>query len=250
MKRFNGIIYSHQTGLTADLYLPEDTSSAPLLVFLHGGGIEGGDKTENSASFELLAGHGIAVASADYRLYPSTRFPEFIWDAAQVVAWAYGGCGGHFNSDRIFVGGASAGAYISMLLSFDTTYLSSLGVDRNKIAGFIFDAGQPTVHFNVLRERGEDTRLIRVDEASPMYFLRSPDTGDKTRYLFIAADNDIPCRLEQTRLMIKSMLHLGYPKESVCFKLMEGFGHCAYHGAKADGRDIYSELLLSFICNE
>ena len=108
MKRLNGIIYSPQTGLTTDLYLPEDTSSAPLLVFFHGGGIEGGDKTENAASFELLAGHGIAVASADYRLYPNTRFPEFIRDAAQAVAWACSGCGGNFSSDSIFVGGASA----------------------------------------------------------------------------------------------------------------------------------------------
>ena len=43
-------------------------------------------------------------------------------------------------------------------------------------AGFIHDAGQPTSHFNVLKELGKDSKRIIVDETAPMYFVGMDET--------------------------------------------------------------------------
>ena len=46
------------------------------------------------------------------------------------------------------------------------------GIDSMKdIAGYLHDTPQPTTHFNILRERGIDTKAIRVDEAAPLYYI-------------------------------------------------------------------------------
>ena len=55
-------------------------------------------------------------------------------------------------TENLYVGGSSAGAYIAMMLCFDPAYLKPYGVSN--IQGYLFDAGQPTVHFRVLKERG------------------------------------------------------------------------------------------------
>ena len=71
-----------------DYYPPDDPASSPLYVFFHGGGLENGDRGNGSDPvFSELSERGIGVATADYRMYPKARFPEFIEDAARAVAW-------------------------------------------------------------------------------------------------------------------------------------------------------------------
>jgi len=229
-----------------DLYLPDCEGKAPLFIFFHGGGIENGDKAD-PGSFAELAESGIAVASANYRLYPEAKFPEFIEDAAAAVAWCMKKSGEEFSG--VYVGGSSAGSNLSMMLAFDEHYLMQYGISPNEIDGYFFDAGQPTTHYNVLRERGLDTRLVRVDEAAPIYFLKDAKDVEKfPKYLFIVTDNDMPVRLEQNVMMIKTMEHFGYPKEKIQFLMIPGYEHTGYMGVKnADGTSFYAKLIRSFI---
>lgn len=227
-----------------DIYCADDNEKHPLFVFFHGGGLEGGDKGDGSCeTFRILAERGITVATADYRMYPKAHFPDYICDAALCVAW----CRDNIPHSEIYVGGSSAGAYLSMMLAFDTHYLSLYGIDsksKDDIAGFFCDSGQPTVHFNILRERGLDTRLIRVDESAPVYHISEQHFPDKLpRYDLIVSDNDIVCRLEQNRMLYRTMLQMGYPESKVKFTLMEGYSHTGYNG---DSR-LYSEMIENFI---
>ena len=138
-----------------------------------------------------------------------------------------------------------------MMLAFDAHYLGKHGIDaydRNQIAGYFFDAGQPTTHFNVLRERGLDTRLVRVDEAAPLYFIEEPKSPENLpKYEFVVADNDMAGRLEQTELLCRTMFHVGYPDELVTFTYMEGYGHTGYCGVVKDGKSLYAEMIKTFI---
>ena len=95
-----------------DLYLP-DLSEKPNRVFLylHGGGLEGGDKSDAAGWAESLTCQGIALASANYRMYPGAHFPEFIQDCAQAVSWLVHSAGAYLDAERLFVGGSSAGGY-------------------------------------------------------------------------------------------------------------------------------------------
>jgi len=79
------------------------------------------------------------------------------------------------------------------------------------------------VHFNVLRERGMDTRLERIDEAAPLYYLSA--SIPLPRLLLICYEDDLPCRVTQNRLMLESILHF-QPDAPVGICVLPG-GHVA-----------------------
>lgn len=232
-----------------DYYPAERPDASPLFVFFHGGGLESGDRGNGSDPvFTELARRGISVATADYRMYPAARFPDFVTDAARCAAW----CKEHLPHRGLVVGGSSAGGYLSMMLALAGEYLAVWGIDsgdRRQIAGYFCDSGQPTVHFNILRERGLDTRLIRVDEAAPLWHVGPVADPDKLPLVaLIVADNDMENRLEQNRLLRRTMLHLGWPAEKVPFTLMEGYGHTGYNYAvHADGSLVYPPMIEEFV---
>ena len=216
--------------------------SLAIFAYFHGGGIVSGSKGGDGEAFvKTLVDAGYAVVKANYRLYSSASYPDFINDAALCVGYVkfhiseYGG-----DPEKIVVGGSSAGAYIAMMLAFDSFYLSRYCKSPNRIAGWVFDAGQPTTHFNVLKERGIDSRAIVVDRAAPLFHIRQY-SGLKPMIIF-AADRDMPGRLEQTHLMINTLKQFGYPEENIIFEYMEGYTHCKY-----TGQQIFADKVLAFL---
>jgi len=108
--------------LCLDLHLPATSPSmpdAPLVVYAHGGGFLLGDKADAERERLLgLAGHGVAVASINYRTAAQALFPAQIHDMLAAVRWlrANGGTYG-VRSDRIGVWGASAGGYLASMVA-------------------------------------------------------------------------------------------------------------------------------------
>ncbi len=83
-------------------------------------------------------------------------------------------------------------------------YLHNAQVDTNGIIAFVSDSAQMTTHFNVLRERGIDSRMERIDEAAPLYYVGINPVCKPL--LIIYYENDMPCRPEQNILIYKSLL--------------------------------------------
>ncbi len=225
-----------------DLHLP-DCEEFSVFIYFHGGGIEAGSKEQKF--IEALVNKGVAVVCANYRMYPSAVFPEFIRDAAAAVAWTYKHIGEYGKCNKFFVGGSSAGGYLSMMLCFNKAYLAPYKIDPAQIDGFIHDAGQPTTHFNVLRERGIDSRRVIVDEAAPLYYI-----GQESEYapmLFIVSDNDMENRYEQTMLVLSTLKHLRYDQSKIELKVMNG-GHCHYvRKQDEDGNYIFADMIYDYI---
>ena len=219
-----------------DIYLP-DKESFKVFVYIHGGGIEstGGDKTCCRPVAEYVASQGIAFVSVDYRLYPQAMYPQFILDCAEAVGWVYEHIGEYGNCEGIYVGGSSAGGYISMMLCFDDKYLAPYKLPADTIKGYVHDAGQPTVHFNVLRERGIDSRRVIIDESAPLYHIGKADSYPPM--LFIVSDNDIKNRYEQIQLTISTLKHFEYDESKIYYKLMHGT-HCHYSRSEEFGKMI------------
>ena len=245
------LAYQEEAGTAGmlDLYLPEGEVCGALLIFYHGGGLEGGDKADNRGVYQELAEAGVAVVSANYHMYPEAKYPAFVEDAARCVAWSLEHVKEYISFERVFIGGISAGSYLSMMLHFQPRFLAECGVEESAIAGYIFDAGQPTVHYNILRERGMDTRTVRVDEAAPIYYLdqERPENKDQ-RYLFLISDNDIVGRKEQNELLMRTMEAYHYDKSQIEYRILCGYGHTEYTGVTDEaGKYPYAALLLNFI---
>ena len=234
-----------------DLYIPQTDKPCPVLLYFHGGGLESGSrKAVMQTPIGLLPQDGIALISIDYRMYPRAEFPDFLEDAAKAVAWAMKEKHDGFRFNKFYLGGVSAGAYISMMLYFDERYLGKYAISPNQLEGCLFDGGQPTVHFNVLRERGVDTRAVRLDDAAPLYFIDKTvkDPARTPRFLIFTAENDIPGRVEQTQLLLKTMKLFGYDENRITFHFMKGFSHCQYIEATDNkGESIYYPLLRRLI---
>ncbi len=126
-----------------DIYAPTGQRSAPVVVFIYGGGWKDGGKADYRFVAAALAVRGFLTVVPDYRLFPEVRFPVFLQDNAAAVAWTkaniarYGG-----DPRRIFLMGHSAGAYNVAMLTLDKQWLGADGMDPDRdIAGMVGLAG-------------------------------------------------------------------------------------------------------------
>jgi acetyl esterase/lipase len=77
-----------RTRLTLDLHQPESrpASGHPCVVVIHGGGWDGGDRTQLADANRRLAAEGYAVAAIGYRLAPAHPWPAARDDVVAAVA--------------------------------------------------------------------------------------------------------------------------------------------------------------------
>lgn len=128
-----------------DVYSPftaAPSSGHPVVVFFYGGAWNRGDRVDYRFVGEALAARGVLTLVADYRLYPEVRYPDFLWDSAQALAYGLreaARLGG--NPRRVFVMGHSAGAYNAAMLALDATRLAATGRSPRELAGWIGLAG-------------------------------------------------------------------------------------------------------------
>ena len=241
MRSFYKIEYKEN--LLLDLHLPEG-DVFDLFVYFHGGGLEKGSRGGVEVFAKVLAEHGIGTATVDYRMYPDAKFPDFIVDCAESIRFLRDHIAEYGECRRIFVGGSSAGGYLSMMLCFDRRYLEAVGMKPTDISAYIHDAGQPTSHFNVLKFGGTDSRRVIVDETAPMYFVGMDK--EYSPMLFIVSDDDMFGRYEQTLLMVKTMEHFGH-KEKVALSVQNG-KHCKYvFRIDEDGESAFAKIILSYV---
>jgi len=81
-----------------------------------------------------LAERGFICVVPDYRVYPASRFPDFLQDAAAAIAWTHANIadlGG--NPGRIALVGHSAGAHIATMLTLDRQWLAPHGLDPDRV---------------------------------------------------------------------------------------------------------------------
>lgn len=227
-----------------DVWVP-DCEKFPVYINFHGGGITSGSKDAQNPFVENLAKQGVMVVNANYRLYPNAKYPEFIEDAASVVKWAMDNSKNYGEINGFFVGGESAGGYISMMLCFDEKYLKQVGIDADSISGYVFNAGQPTAHFNVLKEHGMDYRRVVVDERAPIYHICA-ERKYPPMQIFVA-DSDMPARYEQTMLLMATLKHFEYDMEKIDFRYMKGYSHCGYTNDIIESRCPFSDMVAEFI---
>jgi acetyl esterase/lipase len=147
-KSFKNIFYTSTSDpkQSLDLYQPLETTNAPVLVFIHGGGWNEGDKNLETDGRQLyedigraFSAQNILTAVINYRLLPKVSWRDQLKDVAAAVTWVrdhaseYGG-----DSSKLFVSGHSAGAQLAARVALDPDLL---GKKDGLIAGVIAVSG-------------------------------------------------------------------------------------------------------------
>lgn len=137
-----GLPYAAGPRHRLDVYAPDGGGPFPVVVFLYGGGWTEGNRAMYRFVGGALAAHGFVTIIPDYRLYPEVRFPGFLEDCAQAVAWAHAHAA-QWQGDAatFFLMGHSAGAYNTAMLAIDKAWLAQVGLDRAMLRGAIGISG-------------------------------------------------------------------------------------------------------------
>ena len=94
------------------LVVPDDVRG--VYLHIHGGGWTLGGADQQDVLLDLLARElGVAVVSVDYRLAPEDPYPAGPDDCEAAAAWLVEYARGELGSDRLLIGGESAGAHLS-----------------------------------------------------------------------------------------------------------------------------------------
>ncbi len=214
-----------------DVYAPRAASAKPrpVVVFIHGGGWNSGNKNLYTFIGRRLAKQGVVAVVINYRLAPAVQVPDMARDCASAVQWTtqhitdYGG-----DPTRIFVMGHSAGGGLAELLATDNALFTRLGMAQNPIKGAILDDPGGLDMFDYLQKMqypddeqylipfGKDPAGWRA--VSPLYYL----TASSPPVLLFVGERTYPGIASSTRVFDQRLRQLGIKHQ---FTLMPGKKH-------------------------
>ncbi len=184
-----------------DLFLPEGASNRPIVMVIHGGGLQALNKERMDGVSEFIAERGWAVVNINYRLLPGHPFPAPLEDVLLAYQWVLDTdheliC--RQNRTRISLLGASAGGFLSMAAGL------ILGQDRVKAIVSISGPSQ--------RRRGE----IMLDKNLDPGLFKAPIelvSADAPPLLADHSRNDQLVKHEESVAIVQRMREAGRPAE-------------------------------------
>jgi acetyl esterase/lipase len=231
------------TKLVGDLYLPKGKKKAPVLVAVHGGGWQVGNKQFYRYWGLFLARAGYAVFAIDYRLGKPGVYPAAVYDVKAAVQFIRAKAGEFdLDPDRIGMIGDSAGANLASLVAlagdqFNSAYRddANAAVPTNVkcLIGFygVYDMHAQWTHD--LPIRPNDKIVEKFLGASPMqnrrvYFDASPisyatiDRNQLRVLLIHGTDDDIVDPPSQSGAFLTALTQAGFFVRRI---ILPGAGH-------------------------
>ena len=226
------VAYGKHPRQKLDVYAPtasQPPTGWPVIVFFYGGSWNTGERSQYQFVGEALAARGVLTLVADYRLYPEVRYPDFLSDSAQALAFGLDHAvrlGG--DQKRVYVMGHSAGGYNAAMLALDARWLKATGHRPNELAGWIGLAGP----YDFLPIVNADAKPVFFH---PNYPENSQPIGfagaDAPRSFLAAAENDKLVNPQRNSVQLANQLKAaGVP---VTLKLYPHASHTTLIGAFA-----------------
>lgn len=181
-----------------DLYRPEKANRPlPVMLWIHGGGWQGGDKARGPAVG--LVAKGYAVASINYRFSQDAIFPAQIHDRKAAVRWLWANATKYgLDPDHIGAWGGSAGGQLVALLGIAANVKELEGTEGNLDSSSrvqaVVDWFGPT-DFLTAGEKDTRTHLLggkpqgnkaQATKASPMTYV----SKNAASFLIMHGDKD------------------------------------------------------------
>jgi arylformamidase len=182
---------------TLHVYASPSAKNAPVVFWIHGGGWQGGDKSDVAEKPRFFVEKGFVFASVNYRLLPKVEMIDIFHDVAKSFRWVhdhiaeYGG-----DAKHVLVGGHSAGAQLAALICTDDRYLKSEGIDFTDLIGCVPVDGD-TYDVPAIIETGETRRRVH-GQPQPQFghrekFGNTPEKHrDYSAVTHVAAGKNIP----------------------------------------------------------
>lgn len=225
------------------------TGSAPLILFIHGGGWREGDKGSFPPALEKLTAEGFVCATVNYRLSGEAKFPAAIEDCKSALrflrskAAEYG-----IDTNRVGVWGSSAGGHLAALMgtSGDVADFKKNGVhtglsDRVQAvvdffgpSDFLKMKGQPSSFDHMAANSPEseflggavESMVETAKQASPMTYVGADDPP----FLIMHGDKDKVVPINQSELFFKTLQDAKVPSH---FVVVTNGGH-GFRGPEID----------------
>lgn len=156
----------------------KNTLKKPVLIFVHGGNWNSGDKSMYGFLGRNFVKHDIVTVIPGYTLSPQANYDVMAQQIAHAITWTlknietYGG-----DPDKIFLTGHSAGGHLISLATLNPKY----GIDTKNIKGIILNDAAALDMKNYLEQKPPTTSNNYTTtwtkdpknwkDASPIYFL-------------------------------------------------------------------------------
>ncbi|MBC2380521.1 alpha/beta hydrolase [Pseudomonas sp. WS 5106] len=213
----SAIAYGDDPRQKLDIYRPVPAiSNAPVVVFFYGGSWNSGSKDDYGFVGEALASRGIVVVIADYRLYPQVRYPAFLQDGAQAVAWTHQHIADYgADPKQLYVMGHSSGAYNASMLALDGRWLNAVGLSPSIFKGWIGLAGP----YDFLPIENRDVRPVFFYPDSPPESqpINHVSAGAPPTLLIASTDDDLVNPTRNTGGLANKLRAAGVPVEVFYF---------------------------------
>lgn len=215
-----------------DIYSPAVAAPSagwPVVVFFYGGSWNSGERADYRFVGEALAARGVLTLVADYRLYPEVRYPDFLRDSAQALAYglehaaALGG-----DLQRVFVMGHSAGGYNAAMLALDPRWLHAAGHAPGELAGWIGLAGP----YDFFPTENPDAQPVFFHPNYPPHAqpIEFPTPTSPRTFLAAPVDDKLVSPERSTRQLARKLQAAGAP---VTLRLYGRANHMTLIGAFA-----------------
>jgi acetyl esterase len=193
--------------LLARYYRPEGIGPFPAVLEVHGGAWTSGDRLNNVAIGEYLAGHGIVVLSIDFRMPPSVRYPETVADVNFGIRFLKA-TATRFATRSELVGGlgTSSGGHLLLLNALrprDPRYASIPLAGSDATLAFAvacWPVADPLARYRAVQKRG-NARLVEAHhqfwpseeamaEGNPQLILERGEASEKPPALIMQGTAD------------------------------------------------------------
>ncbi|WP_080238699.1 alpha/beta hydrolase [Spirosoma rigui] len=167
-----------------DVYAPTKKRAGgyPVVLFIHGGSWNSGNKNIYWFIGRRLAKQGVVAVIINYRLAPNVLVPAMADDCADAVLWTarhiaeYGG-----DPNRIFTMGHSAGGGLAALMAAKHELFVARGLPQSPVKGAILDDPAGLDMYDYLQKMAypnDEQYLVSFGKepavwrsVSPMYFI-------------------------------------------------------------------------------
>lgn len=137
-----GVLYGDHPFQTLDVFAPRDATSAPVLIYIHGGGFKEGHPSHYGYLGARLVQQGAVFVSVGYRFEPDYPYPHNVDDGARALKWVVDNIA-QFGGDpaRIYASGHSAGANIVAVLALRNEWTEKYTLPSDVIKGAALFSG-------------------------------------------------------------------------------------------------------------